>query len=142
MEYRDKTEVGTKVIKVEINILSTNNNHMLFGDDKNGVHSTSYKVAFQNNSYLIIDDWYLSKFSRVAKGEKRESYNEYLNTPSLIVRTNDDIFANGIFAEIYTTGKKEAAINKLKKAIKEKISNDYGFMAIDVDEFVLNHTLD
>lgn len=96
------------------------NEHSIIGISK-------YKICINN-------DWF-STFNHAEPNKKKESYNSYLNDIKVIIRTNDRLFDNGIFIDLYTTSKPtKATLNKMVATACVQIKKEYGWIFNGIDD--------
>ena len=142
MEFAINTKVGQRVTKVDINIRSISDNILISSSYPEGVHIKDLKIVYQTDRKMALNDIWITLIDRRRRGVKRSSYWHYFEDVNVAVRTNDTIFANGIFGTVYTLGKKEAAIKKLTKAMQAKVEKEYGFLSnINISEMVDKYLL-
>ena len=94
--------------------------------NKNEFISEQVEIVAQNETYIVINDWYFTKIKK-----ERCSYETYLNKPSISIRTNDRSLDNGIFYTLYS--EKPVKPDKIKSEIQAKISKDYSWLLGDID---------
>jgi hypothetical protein len=127
-EFELKTVKGQKVTEIHINIRSDKDKLNKTSLDKEGVFITDHKIALQKRSRIALNDDYITIFDRNEKGEKKESYNRYIEHATVRIVTTETYFANGIFGTLYTLEDTKKGIKKLTLAMQKKVNSEYSFL--------------
>ena len=128
-EYTQETSVGQLVTKINLNILLGKSSKTT--TTKEGLFIEKMKIVCQTPIKLALSNDWISVFDRQKKGEKKESYNHYLEDIIIEVRLKDDLFTTGIFAICHTAGDVGNKIKLIKGKIIEKINEEYSFLVND-----------
>lgn len=128
-KYKLKTKIGQRVSKVTINIVSPEHKHKQCSLYPEGVFVKDYKIAYQSSRKTAINSTWITTFDRQEEGTRKDtSFNNYIESPCISIKTRETIFSNGIFGTLYTLGDSRKAIIKLTKAMQERVNKEYGFM--------------
>lgn len=137
-KYKLKTRIGQTVYKIEVNVRASCPKYDTLSY-KDGVFVTAKKIIYQTDRRIALNDKYITVLDRQAIDDKKESYNHFIEYPSISIKTKETYFPNGVFGSMYTIGDPKKAIVKLTKAMERKVSKDYGFLFnVDVSGFVDN----
>ncbi len=137
-KFKLNTFIGQKVYHIEINIRDDKSKRNSTSLDKEGIFIKEFTIVHQTRRKTAISNEWISTFDRQKIGEKKESYNSYLNDPTVRIKTKETYFANGIFSTMYSLEDPKKAIKKIKKAIIEKINSEYGFLRFADIENIIN----
>lgn len=112
-----------KLYHYEVKILRTPG---IYEWNKNKFVNEEVEIAAQNDTYIVINDWYFTKIKK-----QKCSYDAYLNKPTIRIRTNDPHLDNGIFYSLYSENPVKPS--KIKSEIQAKISKDYSWLFGGID---------
>jgi len=137
-KFKLQTKKGQTVYEIHINIRDNNTScvssiypHGIIIKELKIVHQTLYKIA-------LSDDW-ITSLDRQRENQKKESYNHYLEDITVIVRTKDTFWPNGIFGHCYTLDNPEKCLTKIKRKMSDQVNKDYGFLRlIDIEKVLEN----
>lgn len=120
MQYK----VGQKVWCIELRKATEPKSYF-----PNGIKVTEHEIIGISSCKICVNTDWFTTFSFLEKGERKQSYNQYLNDISVNIRTNDNLLGNGVFAILYTTKKPtKETINKIITECCVKIDRDYGWL--------------
>jgi hypothetical protein len=97
-----------------------------------GIHNNTFEikeveVIAENDSYIVINDWYFTKL-----GKSNKSYsNEVLEKEYIQVRNDNHILGDGVFYTLYSISKIRPST--IKNHIEKKISDHYGWLMNSLD---------
>ncbi len=136
-KYKLKTKIGQRVSKIEIGIRAESDKHQSTSINKEGVFVGDHKIVYQTYWKIALNNKWITLLDRQRVDQKKESYNQYLEYPSVSVVTKESYFPRGIFGIIYTIGDSRKAIVKLIEAMQTKVDKEYGYMFnIDIGDIV------
>ena len=89
---------------------------------------------------ICINDLFFSTFSyKKEKGQRRDSYESYLNDINVNVKTKEDYFGSGVFITMYSTNKPtKRTLKKMVATASIKIDKEYGFLFNGVKDELYN----
>ena len=113
---------------------------------KNGIKILEHKIIGINTWRLCINDVYFSKFDVKQKGQRRETYNTYIEDTRVTIRVGDSILGDGIFVKLHTTKKPtKATLKKMVAKAVIDIDSKYGFLfggvKYELYDFVEQHKI-
>ena len=122
MEYT----VGQKVWKIEINNPAPANHSTI---RKKGIKIVNFLILGISRYKIVINDDWFSTFYTKEKGERKESYKNYLDDISVKTRIGDCLLGDGVFISLYGTKKPTKAIlNKMASKASVEIDSKFGFL--------------
>lgn len=143
-KFKLKTKVGQVVYSIQVNIRSNADKFNQSCSNKEGIHVEKLRIVYQTKYKIALSNDWITVLSRQTADARKESYNSYLDSINVCIKTQETYFPNGIFASCYSLENPEKCISKIKKEIIKKIENDYGFlrdMNIEktINDFTINH---
>ena len=130
-KYKLKTKKNQTVYFIELNIVNGENMSNL---NKEGLFVKEYKIVHQSKHRIALSDDWITVLDRQKLGQKKESYNNFLNDINVTIKTNETYFPNGVFCRCYTIDNPEKVIKKLKQQMIIEIEKKYGFLRnLDVE---------
>lgn len=87
------------------------------------------EVAAENETYIIINDWYFTKLEK--KKRRSDDYGDYVNHPSIRISVNDRWLDNGVFYTLYSTSKKRPST--IRSEILAAVRDKQGWLAESLD---------
>lgn len=123
-------EIGQKVWHIEITKSTEPKSYR-----QNGIFINEHEIIGISTMRICINNNYFKTFSFVKQGERKQSYNDYLNDTKVSIRTNDNLLGNGVFASLYTTKKpNKKTIDKMIAECCVKIDKDFGWLLSSAKE--------
>ena len=124
-KYKLKTKKNQTVYFIELNIINGKNTSNLY---KEGLFVKEYKIVHQSKYKIALSDDWITILDRQQLGQRKESYNRFLNDINVRIKTNETYFPNGVFCTCYTIDNPEKVIMKLKHQMIIEIEKKYGFL--------------
>lgn len=136
IKFKLDTKKGQKVYRIELNIRSKHED-CLCSMYKDGLFVETLKIVHQTKHKIALSDDFLTVLDRQKIDQRKESYNHFLEYPSVSIKTQENYFPNGIFCQCYTVENPEKSINKMKQIIINKINKEYGFLrTLNIEEII------
>lgn len=96
---------------------------------KNGIAINECKIIGISVYKICINTDWFHTFYILNKGERRDSYKNYIDDISVSIRTDDHLLGNGVFITLYSSKKPtKRTLNKMVAKAAVEIDNKYGFL--------------
>jgi len=128
MKYKLKTVKGQKVYRVDVGIRDSPNIYDRTTYHRHGIFVKELKIVHQTEFKIALSDEWITLLDRQKGGEKKDKYKSFIGDYNVSIVTNETYLPNGVFCTCYTLESPDKSINKIKKAIMNKINKDYGFL--------------
>jgi len=128
MEFSLNTKVGQKIYEINLNVRSPESKHNSTSYHSDGCHIKELEIVYQTKYKIALSDEFITLLSRQKKGDKKDKYYHYIDDIGVSIVTKENYFPNGIFCKCYSLKNNKSVINKMKKAMLNKIEKEYGFL--------------
>jgi hypothetical protein len=128
MEYTLDTKIGQKVYEINLNVRSPESKHNSTSYHSDGCHIEELEIVYQSKYKIALSDDFITLLDRQRKDKRKDSFYSYLDNIKVSIITKETYFPNGIFCRCYSLKNNKSVINKMKKAMLEKIEKEYGFL--------------
>ena len=128
MEFTLDTKIGQRVYEINLNVRSPESKYNSTSYHSDGCHIKELEIVYQTKYKIALSDDFITLLSREKKGEKKDKYYNYINDINVSIITKENYFPNGIFCKCYSLKNNKSVVNKMKKAMLDKIEKEYGFL--------------